>query len=164
MKEFLIEQFTYCYDENAWFVALRDVVKDLTVEEALWTPDGSDKSVWKLLTHLNFYNDAWLIRFKGGTFKHPEGSTNDDTFTVATIPDEVALKSEISRMEEIMNGWREAMRTADEDRFSQPVSAENDATWASVISDVNTHTAYHTGQILLLRKLHGTWDPLNGVS
>jgi len=33
-KETLLEQFTACYDENGWFIALKNAVKDLTAEQA----------------------------------------------------------------------------------------------------------------------------------
>jgi hypothetical protein len=32
-KEILIEQFTACYDENGWFVALKNAVKKGTICE-----------------------------------------------------------------------------------------------------------------------------------
>ncbi|MEP6937737.1 MAG: hypothetical protein ABI871_06680, partial [Chthoniobacterales bacterium] len=28
---------------------------------------------------------------------------------------------------------------------------------------ISTHNAYHTGQILYVRKLQGSWNPANGV-
>jgi uncharacterized damage-inducible protein DinB len=34
---------------------------------------------------------------------------------------------------------------------------------APAISHVSTHNAYHTGQILYVRKLQGSWNPDNGV-
>jgi len=164
LKDFLIEQFTSCYDENVWFVALKNCLDGITPDEAVWSPEGSDKSIWKLLTHLNFYNEAWLVRFKGDEFKYPEGMDNDDTFSISDSPNENTLSAELDRMNEIMSGWRAAMHNADEAKFSQPVSETNDRKWSSVISDINTHTAYHAGQILLLRKLCGTWDASKGVS
>ncbi|MEJ7860576.1 MAG: hypothetical protein WKF90_02950 [Pyrinomonadaceae bacterium] len=33
VKSILIEQFTACYDENGWFVALKNAVKNLTAEQ-----------------------------------------------------------------------------------------------------------------------------------
>jgi uncharacterized damage-inducible protein DinB len=164
MKEFLIDQFASCYDENVWFVALKNALEGITAEEAAWSPSGSDRSVWKLLTHLNYYNDSWLIRFRGGEFTHAEGMTNDDTFVVPDAPDEAMLAAELVRMAAIMDGWRTALRNADEAKFAAAVSATNDTPWRSIISDINTHTAYHAGQILLLRKLRGSWDTSKGVS
>ena len=34
---------------------------------------------------------------------------------------------------------------------------------AATISHISTHNAYHTGQILYVRKLQGSWNPENGV-
>jgi len=164
IKDLLIDQFASCYDENVWFVALRNALEGITAEEAAWSPAGSDKSVWKVLTHLNYYNDSWLIRFRGGEFEHAEGMTNDDTFAVPDAPDDATLATEIARMETIMNGWRDELTKADEAKFTAAVSAANESPWRSIISDINTHNAYHAGQILLLRKLRGTWDASKGVS
>ena len=35
--------------------------------------------------------------------------------------------------------------------------------WAPTLGRIATHNAYHTGQILLLRKMQGAWDPAKGV-
>ena len=34
---------------------------------------------------------------------------------------------------------------------------------ASTLAHIGTHNAYHTGQILYVRKLQGSWNPENGV-
>ncbi len=64
VKSILIEQFTACYDENGWFVALKNAVKNLTAEQAIWKPENLDNSIWEIVHHLNFYNEAYLKRFK----------------------------------------------------------------------------------------------------
>ena len=58
IKEILLAQFTACYDEDHWFVALRNAVKNLSAEHAAWKLDGADNSIWEILSHLNFYNYA----------------------------------------------------------------------------------------------------------
>ncbi|MEP7269212.1 MAG: hypothetical protein ABI844_16445 [Saprospiraceae bacterium] len=35
--------------------------------------------------------------------------------------------------------------------------------WASVTAHIGTHNAYHTGQILYIRKEQKSWDPEKGV-
>ena len=42
-KEILLEQFTACYDENGWFVALKNALHNLTVEQASWKMENNDK-------------------------------------------------------------------------------------------------------------------------
>ena len=40
MKATLLEQFNTCCDENGWFVALKNTVRNLTAADAVWKPDG----------------------------------------------------------------------------------------------------------------------------
>jgi hypothetical protein len=35
--------------------------------------------------------------------------------------------------------------------------------WASNIAHIGAHNAYHTGQIISVRKLQGSWDAAKGV-
>jgi len=63
-----------------------------------------------------------------------------------------------------MTEFRELIRNADANKFEEPVSKTNQASWATLISNINAHNAYHAGQILLIRKLQGGWDTSKGVS
>ncbi len=53
-KETLLEQFTACYDENGWFVALKNAVKNLTAEQAIWKTENFDDSIWEIWGRLIF--------------------------------------------------------------------------------------------------------------
>ena len=162
LKDLLLEQFTACYDKNAWFVALRNMLEGVTADEAVWKPEGSDNSIWETVSHLNYYNFAYVERFKGIDYEY-DVDDNDATFTVGDATEEV-WKAEIVRLDAIMNEFRDLIRNADGSKFNEPVSQTNQASWATLISNINAHNAYHAGQILLLRKLQGSWDRSKGVS
>ena len=66
--------------------------------------------------------------------------------------------------EAIMSEWRGLIEVADESKLTQVVSATNKASWAELLSNINLHNAHHGGQIVLLRKLQGSWDNSKGVS
>ena len=36
-------------------------------------------------------------------------------------------------------------------------------TWASEIAHIGTHNSYHVGQMIIVRKLQGSWNPEKGV-
>lgn len=162
-KELLLEQFTACYDENGWFVALKNAVENVTAEQAIWKAENSDNSIWETLSHLNFYNEAYLKRFKGIDYVYPT-TDNDETFSSAETASEEAWQAELERFDSIMSEWRNLLELADEAKFGEAVSATNKARWSSLISHINTHNAHHGGQIVLLRKLQGSWDARKGVS
>ncbi len=162
-KEILIEQFTACYDENGWFVALKNVVKDLTAEQASWKTGNLDNSIWEILNHLNFYNEAYLKRFKGIDYVYPI-SENSETFSSAETATEDAWRAELERFDSIMSEWRNLLEAADESKFDEAVSATNTSLWSSILAHINAHNAHHGGQIVILRKLQGSWDSRKGVS
>lgn len=162
-KEFLIEQFTVCYDENGWFVALKNALRNLTAEQAAWKTENLDNSIWEILAHLNFYNERYLKRFKGEQLP-PSTLENSETFTGAGELSETAWASEVEKFDAIMSEWRNLLESAEEDKLAQAVSAENASPWREVISNINTHNAHHGGQIVVIRKLQGSWDASKGVS
>lgn len=162
-REALIRQFTACYDKNGWFVAVRNAVVGLEVEQACWKPDDIDVNcIWEMLSHITYYNNAYLQRFKGVDYKFDVAS-NNETFSVGEY-EEAEWQADIARFDAVMTEWRQLIETADEYRLSQPVSAEILTPWADVIATINAHNAYHSGQIVLLRKLQGSWDPSKGVA
>jgi hypothetical protein len=60
----------------------------------------------------------------------------------------------VSDLDGVMKGLEDLVANAD------------DATLAKIaptIANICTHNAYHTGQILYVRKLQGSWNPDNGV-
>lgn len=162
-KEFLLDQFTYSYDADGWFVALGNTFKNLSAENAAWKPDGVDNSIWSIVRHLNYYNERYLKRFNGEAVEdsHLE---NSETFAGAESGSEEAWQAEIERFDRVMSGWRSAFEAADEERFQEMYSKEDNTTWAEIVGLMNTHHSHHGGQIVILRKMQGSWDVTRGVS
>ena len=162
IKETLLKQYDRCYNENGWFVAVRNAIEGVTAEQAAWKPEGSDNSIRESLTHITYYNNAYLQRFKGIEFEY-DVADNDETFRGGE-PDEQEWRSEVAKFDEVMAEWRTLIKQADESKFSEPVPTNTSRIWADLLADVNAHNAYHGGQILLLRKLQRAWNPQKGVS
>ena len=161
-KETLLKQYDRCYNENGWFVAVRNALEGVTANQAAWKPEGSDNSIWETLAHISYYNNAYLLRFKGVDYKY-DVSDNEETFRSGEVTEE-AWRAEVGKFDGIMTEWRRLIEAADETKLDEAVSAENASSWAELLANVNAHNAYHGGQILLLRKLQGSWDPASGVS
>ena len=163
IKKKLLKQFDRCYNENGWFVAVRNAIEGLTVEQAAWKPDGSDDNcIWELLSHITYYNNAYLQRFKGIEFEY-DVDNKDQTFSTGEYS-ESEWQADVARFDAVMTELRGLLEEADESKFSEPVPTNTTRIWADLIADINAHNACHGGQILLLRKLQGSWNPKKGVS
>jgi len=135
LRGVLLEQLKISHNSQDWFVPASQAVAGLTFEQALWKPDKGDHSVASLVHHLAFWNKRALIQLQGGKPEAFSGN-NEETF------------------EPPKDAWEKTVEAADEAKLLG---------WASTISHVATHNAYHTGQILTIRKLQGSWDPSKGV-
>ena len=161
LKESLREQFRVCFLENGWFVATGNAFRGISAEQAAWRAEGSNNSIWQLLSHLNYYNNAYLERFRGNEFEY-RIADNDETFVQgdAWVDD---WQAEVARFESIVSGWISEIENADEARFNE-LAPPYDTPWWQIILNICAHSAHHGGQIVLLRKLQGSWDIAKGVS
>ena len=160
IKENVLKQFATCYDKNGWFVATKNAIANLTAEQADWKPAGADNSIHELINHLNYYNNAYLQRFKGEDYEY-KVADNDETFDKGEAE---SWEAEAARFDAIMTEWRELLESADESKFSEVAPPHREMPWSGLIGSINAHNAHHAGQIVLLRKLQGSWDSSGGVS
>lgn len=156
-------QLSQSHDTNGWFVAVKNALEGVDVELACWKPADADiNCIWETVAHLTYYNYAYLQRFKGIDFEYDVAS-NNETFSVGEY-NEADWQAEIVRFDSVMNEFRRLIETAEESKFSETVSADNQTKWATLILNIAAHNAYHAGQIMLIRRLRGAWDLANGVS
>lgn len=162
LKKTLLDQFHRSYATNGWFVSVRRAVVRVTVEQACWKPSDADVNcIWETLSHLTYYNNAYLQRFKGFDYKYDVGS-NNETFSVGEYETAEWL-ADVERFDAVMTEWIDLLDAADEYKLTQPISADIPMPWADAIATINAHNAYHAGQIVLLLRLQNIWNLENGV-
>ncbi len=150
LKGVLLEQLRTTHNAKDWFVDANAAVAGLTPEQAKWTDGKGNHSVGQLANHLVFWNSVELAKFKGEQPPKFDGN-NDETFNNFDAKNWAAT---VKQLDEVMTAWEKAVEQADDAKVS---------TWASTIAHVGTHNAYHVGQIIVVRKQQGSWDPANGV-
>ncbi len=147
LKSILLQELRETHNEKNWFVSEKEAVAGLTPEQAAWT-DGKNHSVGQLLQHLVFWNSANLASFKG---EHPPNpASNDNTFTFDPKHWEATQK----QFDDVMNEWEKIVQSAD------------DATLAKIaplVARIAEHNAYHIGEMVMVRKEQGSWNPDSGV-
>ena len=160
INELLLAQFESCFDTNGWFVSTKNAISGVTAEQAAWKPEGADNSIYEIINHLNFYNNAYLQRFKGIDYEYSTDD-NDATFDEGEA---ASWEAEAARFDSIMNEWRAEIGKANALKFDEIAPPRNEISWGELIGNINAHGAHHGGQIVLLRKLQGSWDTGKGVS
>jgi hypothetical protein len=158
LKSILLGQLRSTHNKAEWFVPVNAAVAGVTPEQARWIPKSNgpnnpapaDHSIGMLTYHLLFWNTNALAKFKGEKAP-PVPNDNSETFNDF---DAANWPATVQKLDAILTAWEQAIEAADDARI---------AANADMIAHVGTHNAYHTGQIILIRKLQGSWNPANGV-
>jgi uncharacterized damage-inducible protein DinB len=149
LKVILLEQLHSTHDKAEWFVPATTAVEGLTADQAAWTDGKGNHSVGQLVSHLVFWDRRSLEKFNGGPQDKYSGN-NDDTFNF----DPRKWDETRRELDQVMTDWEKAVESADEAKLKD---------WYSTIAHVGTHNAYHIGEIVMVRKEQGSWNPETGV-
>ena len=150
LKSILLEQLKTTHNVKDWFVPTNIAIQGLTAEQANWKDSSDNHSIAQLTTHLIFWNTQLLDKFKGATPPSFDGN-NKETFSPV---DAASWNAAVQRLDSLLTEWERAVESADDSKLTQ---------WYSTIAHIGTHNAYHTGQIIYIRKMKGWWDENNGV-
>jgi len=131
-------------------VPANTAVAGLTPEQASWTDKSGNHSVGQLANHLVFWDRESLAKFKGEKPAKFDGN-NDETFNSF---DAKTWANTVRQLDQVMSEIENFVASADDATIAK---------YASAIAHIGTHNAYHTGQILYIRKANGWWDPAKGV-
>jgi uncharacterized damage-inducible protein DinB len=158
LRSVLLSELQSTHNKAEWFTPVNTAVAGLTPEQAKWIPlnaagkldPNANHSVGMLAYHLLFWNTRALQQMKG---EKPAAapSNNDETFNDF---DAATWTKTVHDLDAVMTALEDFVAHADNATLTK---------LAPTFSHISTHNAYHTGQILYVRKLQGSWNPANGV-
>jgi uncharacterized damage-inducible protein DinB len=150
LRAHLLAELKSTHNVKEWFVPANDAVDGLSAKDAAWTDGSGNHSVGMLANHLVFWDRRALQQLKGEKNAKFSGN-NDETFNAFT---EAQWAETQKQLDEVLTELETYVETVDEKTLEKN---------ASLLSHIATHNAYHIGQMLYVRKLHGVWNPENGV-
>jgi hypothetical protein len=149
-KDILVEQLKSTHTKKDWFVPVNVALEGVTAEQAMWRDSSGNHSIGQLAHHLLFWNKRQLAKFNG----LPEGeapASNDETFDAFTKD---SWEKTVSALDSVMAAIENTVQQANDEQLKA---------WSATIANISVHNAYHTGQIVFVRKLQQSWDPEKGV-
>ena len=150
LKTLLLEQLRTTHNIKDWFVPVDSAIAGLTAAQAMWKDSTENHSIAQLTTHLIFWNEQILAKFKG---EKPAAFNGDNKETFSGV-DETTWPQTVQKLDSVLTELERAVMAADENKLRSSYST---------LYHVGTHNAYHTGQILYIRKMKGWWDDEKGV-
>lgn len=153
IRELLAKNWDYAMNTEDWAPPLAMALDGVDHKQALWKPEGAaGNSIWETVNHLTYYKER-LLHLLQGLPKWPSVSDNDMTFTVNRTGEE-AWQEAVAKLKTIHASLQAEIAKLTDAQLS---GADSDVTPEKFMSLI-LHDAYHTGQIILVRKLQGSWQ------
>ncbi len=148
-RQVLLEQLKSTHNAKNWFVPVNTAVEGLTATQAAWKDKGNHSS-GQLTYHLLFWNERQLKEFRGEKNDKFSGN-NEETFDNFN---EKQWTETVKRLDQVLTDIEKWVETTPDDQLAKH---------AGTIANISAHNAYHTGQIISVRKAQGSWDAEKGV-
>ncbi|MER2006027.1 DinB family protein [Psychrobacillus sp. BL-248-WT-3] len=153
-KEILQNGVNQVFYEEEWYPPISEALKDLTAAQACWRPEGkAANTIWENVSHLLTFKERLISRLHhDDSFVVPQN--NDETFAQGGADDEGAWQETVKRTLQVHDALQSSLASLQEAELDQ--ASPSLPVWQQYLN-ILLHDAYHTGQIVQLRKLQGSW-------
>ncbi len=145
MKSLLIDQLKNTHANQEWFVPMKVALEGLTLEQSNWKDSTENHSIAELVSHMVFWNEMNLKAFQGEDLSDFE---IDNETTFKNFNDKEWQRT-LKKLDSLQTKWELMIEKAKPEQINQ---------WSSEIANMAAHNAYHTGQIIYIRKRNGWWN------
>ncbi|MEM7485010.1 MAG: DinB family protein [Bacteroidota bacterium] len=145
MRPLLLNQLKNTHTNQEWFVPVKIAIDGLSVEQLNWKDSTENHSIGELISHLIFWNEMNLRAFKGEDMSDFDVN-NEITFKKYT---DTEWQFVIKKLDSIQTEWEDGTQKATDNQINE---------WSIEIANMTAHNAYHTGQIIYIRKQNGWWN------
>lgn len=148
--DLLLRMLDTTYDQESWYAPLKPAIEGLSAEQACWRPDGeATKTIWENVNHLIYYKERTTAKLEDREWPNPLDG-NDTFYLTEQVNDDKEWRAVVERVETAHRGLRDALSKTAEAKIYEGALEEK-------LLDIMLHDAYHTGQIMQLRKMQGSW-------
>ncbi|HWI63569.1 MAG TPA: DinB family protein [Symbiobacteriaceae bacterium] len=146
---------------NGWMCPLPEAVAGLTAAEAARVPGPGLNSIWALVNHIRFEHECIINRLQGMKVD-PESLGHEYGWPSPGAPDDESAWQEACCLAIARNAELAALLKAlPEEHLAAASPSGRDSLW---LHGLLAHTAYHVGQIVLLRRLTDDWEALQWLA
>ncbi|MBK0402783.1 DinB family protein [Adhaeribacter sp. BT258] len=151
----LRDQLTKLLEGGLAFQPVGELFKDITAEEAGKTVPKLPYTIWQLLEHMRLTVNDILEFCQNPDYQYL--TWPDDYWPQEKAPaDQQALNKSIAEIQTGLQTMIKLVQDPDNDLYKPFPHGEGQTLLREALL-VAEHTAYHTGEVIVLRRLLGTW-------
>ena len=147
--DLLLNTLDSTFDKESWYAPFKHAIEGLTAEQAMWKPSGEEtNTIWENVNHLIYYKERLAANLEGREWIHNLDG-NDTFYLTKQSNDDMEWKKVVERSEDAQHNLRQVLSAISERERAKFTRGK--------LLDIMLHDAYHTGQIIQLRKMQGAW-------
>ena len=148
----ILDQLKRAYNGEAWHgPPLRDILLDVTAEQAAAHPLPNAHSIWELVLHIAAWENAARDVLEGRPINVPP----EVNFPPIPDPSEAAWHDALTTLDTVHHGLRAAINRITDDDLNTLIGNTDTGRRYSIyilLHGVVQHDLYHAGQIVMLKK------------
>lgn len=146
--ESILDELQRIHGGDAWHgPALREVLADVSAEQAVARPFDQAHGIWELVRHVTVWENVFRRRLEGEPISEPE----EGDFPPADHPSEAAWDQALARLDQEHAQLIKVVSGLSDSALQEQVAGRDYPVRFQLASAVRHHV-YHTGQIALLKK------------
>ncbi|MBK1441464.1 DinB family protein [Parapedobacter sp. ISTM3] len=151
-KSIIQQYWQFAAEKEGWYPPYADALRDVDASLASWRPEGvAANTIWETVAHVIYFKERLIRRIKG--FADQPLSGNDETFVVKGSG-EAAWQDAVAKLFDTHRTLGRLLQDMEDGDLDTPAPSEP---IGAQFLDLTVHDAYHTGQIIFIRKLKGAW-------
>lgn len=139
-------------------ISFEHAVEDFPPDLRGTVPDGLPYSAWQIVEHIRIAQHDMLAFCKNTDGSYKEMKWPDDYWPDAPEPpSDAAWENALAAIQEDRIAFEQLLREGSAESLAKPFAWGGGQTLLKEILQVADHTAYHTGELIVLRRLLGAW-------
>jgi len=144
----IVDELKRIHEGDAWHgPALRELLSDVTPDQAAARPLPNAHSIWELVLHIIGWENVFRLRLEGNPLSTPP----EGDFPPVEDTSQQAWAETLSRLEDSHAQVISTVAALGDSTLREKVAGK-DYTTRFLISGIVRHHVYHAGQIALLKK------------
>lgn len=148
--DLLLRMLDTTFDKESWYAPFKSAIEGISAKQARWRPAGeATKTIWENVNHLIYYKERLVVNLEGREWT--QNLDGDETFYLTEqLSDDKEWTAVVHRAERVQRSLKKALSKTTTEVLEQNSLEEK-------LLDIMLHDAYHTGQIIQIRKMQGSW-------
>ena len=155
-RDRIIDQLRRAHDGDPWHGSpLKDILKDVTAQQAARRPPGGAHSIWELVLHVTGWRTEVARRAMGAPAEEPQAGD----WPEVGAPTPERWKTALAELDESHRRLVDAVRKLPDSHLLEPTNDPRDrapgtgVTYYELLHGIVQHDAYHAGQMAVIKKM-----------